>query len=449
MQGVWLDVLSEIEGTVSHAAFSTWFKNTELTSQTDDKLIVSVPNIFAKRQFEAKFNKKIDAILKNHGITHGNVEYIVKAGTKKTVVNREVTQELAEPKTAINRPVTNTSISNGLNERYTFSNFIVGSSNDLAYTACQSVVKNPGTKYNPLFLYGGSGLGKTHLMQAVGNQIIADKPGVKVLYLTTEDFYKDFIDSMRFKKKGFSDRYRSVDVLIIDDMQFIAGKEKSQEEFFHTFNTLHQNNKQILISSDRPPKDIPTLTDRLRSRFEWGMAIDIQMPDFETRCAILQAKSSASGVVLSQEVVEFLANGIKNNIRELEGVLNQLMAFSEMRGIEPDITTAEGLLMGVSQPRYHQLSPKQIINTTAAYFQISPKDITSADRSKYIVVPRQIAMYLLRTELNLSFPRIASELGRKDHTTAMHSIDKISESIKSDLLTREQVSEIKDKLYAK
>jgi chromosomal replication initiator protein len=448
VHNVWLDVLSDIESTISHAAFSTWFKNTELINQTDDKIIISVPNIFAKRQFEAKFNKKIDSILRNNGILHGNIEYIVKTGTKKAVVNREIREEAVEYKPIIKKS-TESQPKNGLNERYTFSNFIVGSSNDLAYTACQTVVKNPGTKYNPLFLYGGSGLGKTHLMQAVGNQILKEKPGTKVLYLTTEDFYKDFIDSMRFKKKGFSDKYRNVDILIIDDMQFIAGKEKSQEEFFHTFNTLHQNNKQILISSDRPPKEIPTLTDRLRSRFEWGMAIDIQMPDFETRCAILQTKSAASGVSLDQEVVEFLANGIKNNIRELEGVLNQLMAFAEMRGIEPDLTTAEGLLMGVSQPRYHQLTPKQVIHSTAAYFQISPKDIMSADRSKYIVVPRQIAMYLLRTELNLSFPRIATELGRKDHTTAMHSIEKIGESIKSDLLTREQVSEIKDKLYAK
>jgi chromosomal replication initiator protein len=449
VHNIWLDVLNDIENTVSHAAFSTWFKNTELVSQTENKITISVPNIFAKRQFEAKFNKQINSILMKLGVEHGNIEFVVKTGVKKAVINREVREEVVEQKITIKHPSVNSRVNNGLNERYTFSNFIVGSSNDLAYTACQTVVKNPGTKYNPLFLYGGSGLGKTHLVQAVGNQILQEQPGIKVLYLTTEDFYKDFIDSMRFKKKGFSDKYRGVDVLIVDDMQFIAGKEKSQEEFFHTFNTLHQNNKQILISSDRPPKEIPTLTDRLRSRFEWGMAIDIQMPDFETRCAILQAKAETSGVTLNQEVVEFLANGIKNNIRELEGILNQLMAFSEMRGIEPDLSTAEGLLIGVSQPKYRQLTPKQIIHATAAYFQISPRDIISADRSKYIVVPRQIAMYLLRTELNLSFPRIATELGRKDHTTAMHSIEKISDSIKSDLLTREQVSEIKDKLYAK
>ncbi|MDR0591026.1 MAG: chromosomal replication initiator protein DnaA [Candidatus Nomurabacteria bacterium] len=449
MHDIWLDVLSEVETIVSHAAFSTWFKNTDLLSQTDDKVVISVPNIFVKRQLEAKFNNKINEVLKKYDVTHGNIEYVVKTSSKKAVVSREITSSAVEKKTVIKHSPTEKPVGNGLNERYTFSNFIVGSSNDLAYTACQTVVKNPGTKYNPLFLYGGSGLGKTHLMQAVGNQIIKEKPDTKVLYITTEDFYKDFVDSLRFKKGGFSDRYRNVDVLVVDDMQFIAGKEKSQDEFFHTFNKLHQNNKQIIISSDRPPKEIPTLTDRLRSRFEWGMAIDIQMPDFETRCAILQAKASLSGVVLKQEVVEFLANGIKNNIRELEGVLNQLMAFSEMRGIEPDLNTAEGLIAGASQPRYSQLTPKQIINTVSAYFQISPKDITSSDRSKYIVTPRQIAMYLLRTELNLSFPKIANELGRKDHTTAMHSIDKIDEATKVDFLVREQVSEIKDKLYAK
>jgi chromosomal replication initiator protein len=256
------------------------------------------------------------------------------------------------------------------------------------------------------------------------------------------------MDSIRFKKKGFSDKYRNVDVLIVDDMQFIAGKEKTQEEFFHTFNALHQSNKQIIISSDKPPKSIPTLTERLRSRFEWGMAIDIQMPDFETRCAIVQTKASLSGVELERETVEYLANAIKTNVRELEGALNQLLAYAEMRGVAPDISTAEGLIGNVRHSRPQHLTAKQIIDKTSRHFQIDAKEICSAKRDKHIVVPRQIAMYLLRSELHLSFPKIASELGRKDHTTAIHSVEKIEKAVKLDVMIREQVAEIREKLYA-
>jgi chromosomal replication initiator protein len=335
----------------------------------------------------------------------------------------------------------------GLNPRYTFDNFIVGSSNDLAYTASRAVATNPGIKYNPIYLYGGVGLGKTHLMQAIGNEIIKKDPKMRVLYISSETFVNEFLDYIRFKKKGFSEKYRNVDVLIVDDMQFIAGKEKTQEEFFHTFNHLHQNNKQIIISSDKPPKSIPTLTERLRSRFEMGMAIDIQMPDFETRCAILNIKASLSGVTLNQDTVEYLATNIKTNIRELEGALNQLLAYAEMRGIEPDTSTAEGLLGNIRHSRPQHISSKQIIDRTAKHFQLDINEICSPKRDKYIVVPRQIAMYLLRSELHLSFPKIASELGRKDHTTAIHSVEKIEKAIKLDFLIREQVSSIREKLY--
>ncbi|MDP3444910.1 MAG: chromosomal replication initiator protein DnaA, partial [Ignavibacteria bacterium] len=297
-------------------------------------------------------------------------------------------------------------------------------------------------------LYGGVGLGKTHLMQAIGNEIIKENPKTQVLYISSETFVSEFLEHIRFKKKGFSEKYRNVDVLIIDDMQFIAGKEKTQEEFFHTFNHLHQNNKQIIISSDKPPKSIPTLTERLRSRFEMGMSIDIQMPDFETRCAILNIKASHSGVILKQETIEYLATNIKTNIRELEGALNQLLAYAEMRGIEPDISTAEGLLGNIRHSRPQHISSKQIIDRTAKHFQIEVSEICSSKRDKYIVVPRQIAMYLLRSELHLSFPKIANELGRKDHTTAIHSVEKIEKAIKLDFIIREQVSSIREKLYA-
>jgi chromosomal replication initiator protein len=284
-------------------------------------------------------------------------------------------------------------------------------------------------------------------MQAVGNEIVQNNPNAQVVYINTDTFVKEFTDAIRFKKK-VSDKYRTADVLIVDDMQFIAGKEKTQEEFFHTFNALHQANKQIIISSDKPPRSIPTLTERLRSRFEWGMAIDIQMPDFETRCAIVETKASLSGVTLERETVEYLAKNIKTNVRELEGALNQLLAYAEMRGVAPDITTAEGLLGNVRRSRPQHVTAKQIIDKTARHFQIDSKEICGSKRDKHIVVPRQIAMYLLRSELHMSFPRIAQELGRKDHTTAIHSVEKIEKSIKLDFMIREQVAEIREKLYA-
>ncbi|QHN42251.1 chromosomal replication initiator protein DnaA [Candidatus Mycosynbacter amalyticus] len=450
---LWQSVLGEIELSVSHATFATWFQNTELLDDHEDNITIAVPNVFAIRQFQIKYDKQIREVLQKNGINATAVHYVVNSKGKKTVVNRETTrnalprEEFAQlPQQSGTQPSPQTA-PNSLNPRYNFDNFIVGSSNDLAYTACRTVASNPGTKYNPLFLYGGVGLGKTHLMQAVGNEIKAANPSARILYINTETFVKEFTDAIRFKKQ-VSDKYRTADVLIVDDMQFIAGKEKTQEEFFHTFNTLHQANKQIIISSDKPPKSIPTLTERLRSRFEWGMAIDIQMPDYETRCAIIEAKAHLSGVSLSKDTVEYLADNIKTNIRELEGALNQLLAYAEMRGIEPDIATAEGLIGNVRRSRPQHLTSKQIVDRTAKYFQLPVADMLSPRRDKHIVLPRQIAMYLLRSELHLSFPIIAGELGRKDHTTAIHSVEKIEKAIKLDFTVREHVAEIRERLYA-
>lgn len=445
---LWQTVLGEVELSVSHAAFVTWFKSTELLDNTDGIVVISVPNIFAKQQFEVKFNKLITDALTKNGVNVKRIEYSI--GEKKRPTERPTAATVSTPLVEAAEKIHHRKQSSGtgLNPRYTFNSFIVGSNNDLAYSASQAVAANPGSRYNPLYLYGGVGLGKTHLMQAVGNEIIAKNPQSRILYVSSETFVNEFLDHIRFKKKGFSDKYRNVDVLIIDDMQFIAGKEKTQDEFFHTFNHLHQNNKQIIISSDKPPKSIPTLTERLRSRFEMGMTIDIQMPDFETRCAILSAKAGLSGVELNQETTEYLANNVKTNIRELEGALNQLLAFCEMRGIEPDVQTASGLLGNVRTSRPHHVTPKQIVDKCARHFQIDARDIVSPKRDKHIVVPRQIAMYLLRSELHLSFPRISSELGRKDHTTAIHSVEKIEKAIKLDFIIREHVAEIREKLYA-
>lgn len=453
---LWQTVLGEIELTVSRGSYITWFKNTRVLRRNEDILVVGVPNIFAKQQLELKYKPLIIDLLKKNGASNLDVEFkihSVTAAPKKIQDNTEVIilsqpleQESHTTSNGNGAPSVTHSYRQGLNEKYTFDSFIVGSSNELAHAACQAISQNPGLKYNPLFVYGGVGLGKTHLIQAVGNGVLANNPKAKVVYVTSEQFVQEFLDAIRYKKiTDFAGHYRSADVLIVDDMQFIAGKEKTQEEFFHTFNALHQANKQIIISSDKPPKAIPTLEERLRSRFEWGMIVDIGSPDFETRCAILQNKASQHDLVLDQKVVEFLANQVESNIRELEGVLNQLLAFCEMRGLSPDINIATGLF-GTQRSRPKHMSAKQIIERTAKHFQINLDEMLSAKRDKDIVVPRQVAMYLLRSELHLSFPKIARELGRKDHTTAIHSVEKIEKEMHFDSILKEHVKEIKERL---
>lgn len=440
---LWQSILGEIELSVSKGSYITWFKNTKLLDYSNKVIIIGVPNIFAKQQLEVKYNSLISDVLKKNGLSAQTILFKINSSNNKKPLVESGFLKRTSLKSASR---TAKSARPGLNEKYRFENFIVGSGNELAYAACQAIVKSPGKKYNPLFVYGGVGLGKTHLIQALGNEIISSNPGAKVVYISSETFVQEFLDSIRNKKTGFSERYRSADVLIIDDMQFIAGKEKTQEEFFHTFNALHQANKQIIISSDKPPKSIPTLEERLRSRFEWGMTIDIQPPDFETRCAIIQTKAGSHQIEVPQEVVEYLANHIQTNIRELEGGLNQLLAFCEMRAISPDIETIKELLSNTrSRPKH--ITPKQIVERTARHFQINMEDLLGPKRDKDIVVPRQIAMYLLRSELHLSFPKVARELGRKDHTTAIHSIDKIEKAVRLDQLTREHVNQIKDRLY--
>jgi len=445
---LWQTVLGEIELTVSRANFMTWFKNTELLELEDGNVTIGVPNPFVKQQFEAKFNQQIAELLEKNGVSVNSVRYQINTLAKKKAATAK--REMTAPNPAeitTKQPNKTTAPNHGLNPKYTFDTYIVGSSNELAYAACQAVAGEPGTKYNPLFLYGGVGLGKTHLIQAVGNGIVSNNSDNRITYVSCETFVNEFLEAIRFKKKEyFTDKYRSTDVLIVDDIQFIAGKEKTQEEFFHTFNTLHQANKQIIISSDKPPKSIPTLEERLRSRFEWGMAIDIQMPDFETRSAILQSKAQSHGVTLDRETVEFLATNFQTNIRELEGALNQLLAYCEMRNLTPDVQIAQGLV-GNSRARPQHLTPKQVVEKTARHFQIPVGDLIGPRRDKHIVVPRQVAMYLLRSELHLSFPKIAGELGRKDHTTAIHSIDKVEKTIALDVTMRQMVAEIREKLY--
>lgn len=458
---MWQAVLGEIELSVSHGSFITWFKGTSLLKHSDDRIVIGVNNIFIKQHLELRYNDLIAKTLAKNGLVSKNLEYkILSSKSIKSPMESEpastsapILSETRPPQPApVKSKVYGTDLTHsyrqGLNERYTLDNFVVGDGNELAFAACQAVASQPGTKYNPLFLYGGVGIGKTHLLQAVGNILAAKDPSSKVLYISMEQFVQEFVDALRLRKTAvFARHYRTADVLIVDDVQFIAGKEKMQEEFFHTFNALHQANKQIIISADKPPKEIPTLEDRLRSRFSGGMSIDMQIPDFETRCAIVQAKAQSHGTSLAHEVVEYLATNIQNNIRELEGALNQLLAYCEVRGLEPTLTIASGLL-NVNKNRPKHLSAKQIIERTARHFQIPFEDIVGPKRDKDIVVPRQIAMYMLRNELKLSFPKIARELGRKDHTTAIHSVDKIDREARLDASLRMTINEIREHLYA-
>jgi chromosomal replication initiator protein len=452
---VWRAVLGEIELTLSPGNYMTWFKNSRLLKINHKEAVIGVSNIFVKQTLEKKYVKLINDTLRKNGYNNLDIKFKIHTTSDKPAEENNNVQTLyhnsktrpTNKQTASSRSELTHSYRRGLNEKYTFETFIVGSGNELAHAACQAIAQNPGTKYNPLFVYGGVGIGKTHLIQAVGNEVLKNNSNARIVYISTEQFVQEFLDAIRYKKNtSFAGHYRSADVLIVDDIQFIAGKEKTQEEFFHTFNALHQANKQIIISSDKPPNSIPTLEDRLRSRFAWGMSIDMQTPDFETRCAIIQTKAGQNNTTLPQPVVEFLANHIQSNIRELEGALNQVMAFCEMRNLKPTVEVCQSLL-GSPKNRTRHVNARHIVEKTARHFNITTDDIIGSKRDKYIVVPRQVAMYLLRNELKLSFPNIARELGRKDHTTAMHSYKKIEKDSVLDPFIRDSITEIKSRLY--
>jgi chromosomal replication initiator protein len=457
---LWQTVLGEIELSVSHGKFLTWFKTTRLLKVSPELVVIGVQNVFFKQHMESKYHDMIKQTLAKNGYKDAKLEFKIYSSLapkrnrqqEDVVVLNQTTSSSSNnlSNRRLNTTGSKSSIAHsyrpGLNERYTFDNFVVGAGNELAYAACQGIAQMPGTKYNPLFLYGGVGIGKTHLVQAVGNTIRQRNPQANIVYASTEQFVQEFVDALRYKKNTeFATYYRSADVLIMDDIQFFEGKEKVQEEFFHTFNALYQGNKQIVISSDKQPKDIPTLEDRLRSRLTWGMAIDMQTPDYETRCAIIKTKAAAHELSLPEDLIDFLSTRIQTNIRDLESELTRVLAFCEMRGLEPDLAIATGLL-GNAKPRPRHISAKQIVERTAKHFQISVDDIVGAKRDKDIVVPRQVAMYIMRSELHLSYPKIARELGRKDHTTAIHSVDKINRELSYDNDIRDAISQIKEKL---
>lgn len=467
---LWQAVLGEIELTVSRGSFATWFKHTQLLQCSDELAIIGVNNIFVKNQFEQRYTELLQKTLAHNGVSPQKIEFKIIPSQKAAPSNDDepvlvtasvgqntrskqhgaqlgTAQTPASPQPSGAGNSLSHSYRQGINERYTFDNFIVGASNELAFAACQSISQNPGRKYNPLFLYGGVGIGKTHLIQAAGNAFLANNPGAKVLYISTEQFVQEFVDALRYRKTAeFASYYRSADMLIVDDIQFIAGKDKMEEEFFHTFNALHQANRQIIITSDTPPNEIPTIKERLRSRLGWGMTIDMQVPDFETRCAILQMKAHDHGVDLPMNVADFLATRAQTNIRELEGSLNQLLALCDVKKQPPSIEIATEML-GSTKSRPKHLSAKQIVERTARHFQTPLTDILGPKRDKDIVVPRQVAMYLLHEELGLSFPKIAKELGRKDHTTAIHSVRKVEKEVESDSDMRGAIAAIREQLH--
>jgi len=443
---LWKAVLAQIQLNISQANFATWFKNTQILAQKDNKAIISVPNSFVKEWLENKYNKTILKIL--HNLNEGIKEVDFSVGRSGIKVFRKIstqaieTDQLEFQEFKINKET-------GLNPRYTFSSFVVGPFNELPYAAASAVAKNPGFVYNPLFVYGGVGLGKTHLLQAIGNEIIKNSPKKKIRYVSSEKFVSEVVKSIQnHEMDSFKSKYRNFDVLIIDDIQFIAGKEKTQEEFFHVFNVLYENNKQIILSSDRPPKAIQSLTERLRSRFEGGMIADISMPDFETRMAILKTKAQEKKINFPDEIYQYIATAVQKNIRELEGALNRLIVSQNLTNAAPTVETAKNLFKNLVSSPTKIITPKKIIEAVAEFYDLRGKDILTASRKKEIVRPRQIAMYLLREELNSSFPFIGRKFNGKDHTTAIHSYKKICEEIKKDKKFEEEIGLIKERVLS-
>jgi len=447
---LWQAALGELELSISKANFTTWFKNTGIISKNEDEIIISVPNGFTKEWLENKYHKFILKAIQNICPTIKKVSY--KIGENRNTIVAKNNNNLDTKNTESYRIASEKTYNNTnslLNPQYTFENFIVGSNNELAYAACLAVSKKLGTAYNPLFIYGGVGLGKTHLLQSVGNEILKKDPNKKVKYASSEKFTNELINAISGKNtKAFKEIYRKIDILIIDDIQFLAGKEKTQEEFFHTFNTLYENNKQVVLSSDRPPKAIPALEERLRSRFEGGMIADVGSPDYETRFAILKAKAREKNFEIPDESLNYIALHIQKNIRELQGALNRVIAVCELDNNYPDIKKTTNILANIiSQPIKKATTPKDIIKIVSNFYDVSIDDLMKKNRRKEIVKPRQIAMYLMRTEIKSSFPSIGTWLGKRDHTTAMHAYEKISKEIENDKVIEQEIHLIIERLY--
>ena len=457
---VWRAALGELQVSLSPANYETWVRDTQLIDVDDQKFKISVPNGFAKDWLETRYRSLISQTLARIVGYSVQVEFVVGATARvRTRRLRRSSRCPPRPRPAIGTTaqvrleptrVGGEGGTSNINPRYTFSNFIVGSANRLAHAASLSVAERPGHAYNPLFLYGGVGLGKTHLMHAIGNQVAAKFPRKRVVYATSEKFTNEFITSIQQGKiDDFRARYRRIDLLLIDDIQFIADKERTQEEFFHTFNAIHEDGKQIVLSSDRPPKAILTLEERLRSRFEWGLIADLTAPDLETRIAILRAKAEEGAVPITSDVIEFIARKVVSNIRELEGALNRIVAYASMGAMPISIELAQAVLSNVLyNPKKRQVTPERIARAVSDYYSVPMDVLQGQKRDKAIVMPRQIAMFLMREETDVSLLRIGAELGGRDHSTVLHACDKITrESAVNDELRRE-IAAVRELIYA-
>jgi chromosomal replication initiator protein len=444
-QEVWQSVLAQIKLLISPANFNTWFKNTEVLEIENEKILLSVPNSFIKEWFEQKYHQMILKVVKSIHPQIKEIEYVI-GKTPPSLIKKQIKRIIFPQPELLTFEIDEKT---GLNPKYTFSNFVVGSFNELSYAAAQAIVEAPGKIYNPLFIYGGVGLGKTHLLQAIGNFLYKNKK-MNVIYFQSNKLVEEIINAIKNNtieelKKGFKD----VEILILDDVQFLSGKEKTQEEFFFIFNYLYEKNRQIVLSSDRPAKVIPSLAERLKSRFEGGMIADISLPDYESRVAILKVKSQEKNINLQKEVLEYIASNIKNNIRELEGALNILSTFSKFHKKEITLETAKKLLKNIISPIPKISTFKKILKIVSEFYDVKEEDILSNLRRKEILKPRHIIMYLLRNEMNYSYPAIAQKFGGKDHTTVIHACEKIKkELLKNDELS-EEINQLKIKIFEK
>ena len=440
---VWRAVLGELQVSLSPANFETWLKDTTLVEIDESRFRIAAPNGFARDWLDNRYRTLVSQTLARVVGGSVQVEFVV-ADAPGPVPSQADEDGLLPP------PVSAGGNTVNLNGRYTFNNFIVGSANRLAHAAALSVAERPGHAYNPLFLYGGVGLGKTHLMHAIGNAVAAKFPRKRILYATSEKFTNDFINSIREQRmEDFRNRYRRIDVLLIDDIQFIAERERTQEEFFHTFNAIHEAGKQIVLSSDRPPKAITTLEERLRSRFEWGLIADLTPPDLETRIAILRSKAEDQLNLIPAEVIEFIARKVVSNVRELEGALNRVVAYASMSGMPINNELASAVLSNVMyNPKKRSITPQRIVRAVADYYGVNLDQLRSSKRDKAIVVPRQIAMYLIREETDISLLRIGAELGGRDHSTVLHAYDKIARELAENDEMRREVSAVREMIYS-
>jgi len=451
MNRLWQETLAQLEQTLNPQHFATWIKPIRLIKVDKDNVLLEVSNRFVRDWIRDHYVPVIREVISKIGAVDYQIQLKIGSGEiskNKTDVNAETLPEAKPAAPAPREQVSgNSNAASNLNPKYTFEEFVAGSSNQFAFAAAMAVANNPATTYNPLFVYGGVGLGKTHLITAIGNTIIKKNPEMRVCYYTSEKFMNELINSLRYAKMDeFRNKFRSMDVLLIDDVQFIAGKERTQEEFFHTFNALYESHKQIVVTSDKFPKEIPGLEERLRSRFEWGLIADIQPPDVETKQAILKMKAEQNGIDLPEDVAFFLANSVSSNVRELEGYLVRIGAYASLTSTPISLNMAREILKDILVEKNKEISIEEIQKAVASYFSVKVADLKSPKRLKALVLPRQIAMYLSRHMTSSSYPEIGERFGGKDHSTIIHAIKKIEKQMETDYQLRSTINTVKNGL---